>query len=169
MEKYTHWYLDPLKKYAVFEGRATRQEYWMFVLSNFIVSIFVGIVAGIIQFEPLSSLYTLVLIIPSVAIMIRRLHDTNRSGWWALLILVPIIGWIALLVFLIESSRPSLQSHTEDIDNQKIKEQTPPASATEEKQTEVLQEEKVIEASPQEMTPDTIVPEIKAGTPQEKI
>lgn len=111
MEKYTHWYTDVLKKYAVIEGRATRQEYWMFFLLNLIVSILVSIVALLINFKGLSSLYSLALFLPSMTVLIRRLHDTNRSGWWALLILAPIIGWIALFIFLVQKSLPGPNSY----------------------------------------------------------
>lgn len=103
-----NYYTDVLKKYAVFDGRATRKEYWMFVLINFIISIAVGIIAGIVDFKALTSLYNLVLLLPSIAVGVRRLHDINHSGWWMLLCLFPIIGWIWLIILLAKKSEPAI-------------------------------------------------------------
>jgi uncharacterized membrane protein YhaH (DUF805 family) len=82
------WYLEVLKKYAVFKGRARRKEYWYFVLFNTLITIVLGIidgVTGLVSAEAgiglLSGLYTLAVLIPSIAVSVRRLHDTNRSGW----------------------------------------------------------------------------------------
>ncbi len=93
-----NYYTDVLKKYAVFKGRARRKEYWMFVLFNFIFSIVASILDGILGTGKgltmssggggngiISSLYSLALILPSIAVGVRRLHDTDRSGWWILL------------------------------------------------------------------------------------
>ena len=102
-----NWYLDALKKYAVFDGRARRQEYWMFVLFNIIISIVLGILEAIVPvLRFLVILYGLALIVPSLAVAVRRLHDTNRSGWWVLISLIPIIGAILLLVWLVMDSQP---------------------------------------------------------------
>ena len=99
------WYLQVLKKYAVCKGRARRKEYWMFILVNTIISIFIGIIGAVAGIrEILSGLYTLAVIIPGTAVAIRRLHDTGRSGWWQFLIFVPIIGWILLLIWLVKDS-----------------------------------------------------------------
>lgn len=98
-----HWFLDPIqKKYADFEGRATRQEYWMFVLLYIIVGIALGLVAEILGIDSdlISGLMSIALLLPSLAIAARRLHDTGRSGWWQLLMVVPVVGWIILIVFL---------------------------------------------------------------------
>jgi len=100
-----HWYLDVLKKYTLFSGRARRKEYWMFFLFNFVISAALGIIGSRIGIKILDDLYTLGVFIPSLAVFIRRLHDTGRSGWWALLILLPVIGWIALLIFVIQDSQ----------------------------------------------------------------
>jgi uncharacterized membrane protein YhaH (DUF805 family) len=100
------WYLGVLKKYAVFEGRARRKEYWMFVLFNLIVSVVLSILGRFAGLIVLSWIYSLALFIPSLAVSIRRLHDTNRSGWWILITLIPIIGAIILLVFLVQDSDP---------------------------------------------------------------
>jgi len=101
------WMLLPLKRFAEFNGRSRRKEYWMF----FLFSILVGIAASAIDiavfgfsFEdngPVNGLASLVLLIPSLAVSVRRLHDTGRSGWWFLLIFAVIIGWIVLLIFFV--------------------------------------------------------------------
>lgn len=106
-----NYYIDVLKKYAVFSGRATRKEFWMFVLFNFIVSILVGIISSIIapiigmNTLILSFLYALAIIIPSIAVGVRRLHDTNHSGWWMFISFIPVIGTIILLVFFVIDSQ----------------------------------------------------------------
>ena len=101
-----NWYVEVLKEYAVFSGRARRKEYWMFSLFNtiiyfvlFLIGTFVGI-GGV-----LSGLYILCVFIPAIAVLVRRLHDTNRSGWWCLIGLVPLVGAIVLLVFLAQDSQ----------------------------------------------------------------
>ncbi|WP_247749566.1 DUF805 domain-containing protein [Pseudoalteromonas viridis] len=106
-------YLSALKKYAVFNGRARRKEYWLFMLCNIIVTIVLGLVdmtLGLYSEESgfglLSGLYALAVIIPSIALSIRRLHDTGRSGWWILISLVPVIGPLVLLVFYVMDSTP---------------------------------------------------------------
>lgn len=105
------YYIDVLKKYAVFSGRATRKEYWMFVLFNFIISFGIGIVGSMgslvvgINLSFLSFIYFLAIIIPSIAVGVRRLHDTDHSGWWMFISLIPIIGTIILLVFLVTDSQ----------------------------------------------------------------
>ena len=102
-------------KYVMFGGRARRSEYWWWVLFTFIVSIVTsGLDAafgtnfrddtssgGLIQ-----GLASLVLFLPGLAVAIRRLHDTGRVGWWILLALIPIIGWIVLIVFYVQDSKP---------------------------------------------------------------
>jgi len=101
------WYLEVLKKYAVFNGRARRTEYWMFVLFNLIIGIVLGIVEGILGSPGvIGALYALALIIPSIAVSVRRLHDTERSGACLLIAFVPLIGTIVLLVFLVQDSKP---------------------------------------------------------------
>jgi uncharacterized membrane protein YhaH (DUF805 family) len=107
-----NWYLQVLQKYAVFSGRARRMEYWMFALFNVLISVGLGIIDGITGFtvDPgvgvLGAIYALAMIIPSIAVGVRRLHDTDRSGWWCLIGLVPFIGAIVLLIFLVLDSTP---------------------------------------------------------------
>jgi len=101
------YYLDLLKnKYAEFNGRARRSEYWYFVLFNFIVSLGLGMVDAFTGIGFLNYVYSLAVIIPGIAVSIRRLHDTGRSGWWLLVGLIPFIGWIILIVFFVQDSDP---------------------------------------------------------------
>ena len=115
-----NWYLEVLRKYAVFEGRARRMEYWMFTVISFLVSIVigfcVGFVGGLLGLDQnvvmiLSLLYSVAVLIPSLAVWVRRMHDTGRSGWWIFLILVPIVGAIALLVFAFQDSEPGTNAY----------------------------------------------------------
>ena len=99
-----NYFIDCLtKKYACFSGRARRQEYWLFVLFNFIAAFVVGFIGGILAGA--TGVAALVLI-PGFAVLFRRLHDTGRSGWWWLLAFIPIIGWIVLIVFCCLDSQP---------------------------------------------------------------
>ena len=103
-----NWYLEALRKYAVFEGRARRMEYWMFVLINCLIIVVLSVVDTVVglfslgdSVGALTGLYWLVVLVPSVAVTVRRLHDTDRSGWWALLALLPVLGTIVLFVFCV--------------------------------------------------------------------
>ncbi len=100
-----NWYFEVLKKYIVFSGRASRKEYWMFFLFNIIIVFVLGFIEGLIgNFGIVGILYSLAVLLPSLAVSVRRLHDTDRSGWWLLVALVPLIGSIALLVFMVQDS-----------------------------------------------------------------
>jgi uncharacterized membrane protein YhaH (DUF805 family) len=105
-----HWYTDVIKKYAVFSGRAARPEFWWFVLFNIIISaainLVVSAVAGHSAGQAVGEIYSLAVLLPSLGVGIRRLHDTNRTGWWYLLVFIPILGWIVLIVFLALASDP---------------------------------------------------------------
>ena len=107
-----NWYIGVLKKYAVFSGRARRKEYWMFVLFNFIAEIVLGIIENIIGMSAvtnssvLTGIYGLAVLVPALAVSVRRLHDTNHSGWWLFIGLIPLIGAIILLVFMVRDSQP---------------------------------------------------------------
>jgi uncharacterized membrane protein YhaH (DUF805 family) len=98
------WYIKVMKNYAVFEGRASRQEYWMFQLFNIIVSFCLGLCIGVLNVVTktdqtvLGNIYTLATIVPSIAVCIRRMHDTDKNGWWCI---VPIIS----LVYTIEAGQ----------------------------------------------------------------
>lgn len=107
-----NWYLAVLKKYAEFSGRARRREYWLFALFNLLITMalaFVDGATGLMHetgYGLLSGLYTLAILIPGIAVSVRRLHDTGRSGWWLFIGLVPLIGAIVLLVFMLLDSHP---------------------------------------------------------------
>ncbi len=108
-----NWYLEVLKNYAVFGGRARRKEYWYFVLFNIIIAAVLSAIDGATgTFSPeagfglLGGIYILAVFIPGIAVSVRRLHDTNRSGWWLLFGLIPLIGDIVLLVFMLQNSKP---------------------------------------------------------------
>jgi len=102
-----NWFLLALKKYAIFSGRSRRSEFWYFVLFYLIIYFVLALLDGFTgTFDSdsgmglLSGLFALALIIPNLSVTVRRLHDTNRSGWWVLLCLVPLIGQIVLIVFM---------------------------------------------------------------------
>ncbi len=98
-----HWFLDPITKhYADFEGRVGRQEYWMFIL----FSVLIQIALDIIHLDLIGMLLSLGILIPTLAIGARRLHDIGKSGWWSLIVLIPIVGWIILIVWLATKTEP---------------------------------------------------------------
>lgn len=105
-----NWYLEVLKKYAVFSGRARRAEYWYFVLFNVIVSIVLAVIdiilgtGGDTGVGILGALYSLAVMLPGLGVSVRRLHDIGRSGWWLLLGIIPIIGGLILLYWAIQDS-----------------------------------------------------------------
>ena len=100
-------YLATLKKYADFSGRARRTEYWLFVLFSMVITMVLGVVDYVLGSPGIVGLlFALAILIPSIAVGVRRLHDTDRSGWWLLIAFIPIIGTIALLVFLLLDSNP---------------------------------------------------------------
>ena len=107
------WFILALKKYATFSGRARRKEYWFFVLFYVLISIVAAVIDvmtgsfdSTMGMGMLGLLVALALLIPSLAVAVRRLHDTDRSGWWVLLCLIPLIGGIWLLVLLCLDSTP---------------------------------------------------------------
>jgi uncharacterized membrane protein YhaH (DUF805 family) len=100
------WYLLVLKKYKQFGGRSRRKEYWMFSLYSFAFAVLLSIVETFLGLTGvISGLYSLAVLIPTCAVLVRRLHDTDRSGWWFWIGLVPIVGVIILLVFLTQDSQ----------------------------------------------------------------
>jgi len=107
-----NWYLAVLKKYAEFSGRARRKEYWMFFLFNliiWIVLIFLDSTFGTMNAQygigMLTALYALATLLPNIGVTIRRLHDTDRSGWWILLALIPLVGIVLLVFMCLEGTR----------------------------------------------------------------
>jgi uncharacterized membrane protein YhaH (DUF805 family) len=119
------WYVEVLRKYAQFDGRARRKEYWMYTLISILIYFAYAVVAGLafavfghsdnpgvaaLLFVPLW-LYALAVIVPGLAVTVRRLHDTGRSGWWILISMVPFVGGIILLVFLCQEGEPGPNLH----------------------------------------------------------
>lgn len=124
-----HWMLMPLRRYADFAGRSRRKEYWMFFLFNLLVSLVVWgllavtFLAGLSETEmtvimtPVFLIYgllVLALIIPGIAVTVRRLHDIDRSGWSILLGLIPVVGAILLIVFYCTEGTPGPNSYGDD-------------------------------------------------------
>lgn len=105
-----NYFIDPLKKYATFAGRASRKEYWMFTLLVIIISTVLGFIVGLVGNEMLSNvvlaIFSLGILIPSIALGVRRLHDIGKSGWWYFIVLVPFVGFIVFLVFMLLDSNP---------------------------------------------------------------
>lgn len=97
------WYLKVVKEnYANFEGRARRSEYWYFVLVNLLISIVLGVIDYVIGSDIgiIRGIYSLAVLVPSIAVAVRRLHDIGKSGWFLFVVLIPIAGAIWLLVML---------------------------------------------------------------------
>ena len=105
------WYLNVLRQYADFSGRARRKEYWMFFLFNFLIMLGIAIVEtviglGFMGIGLISFIYAIGVLIPGLAVTVRRLHDTDRSGWWLLVAFIPIVGALALLYFMVVDGTP---------------------------------------------------------------
>lgn len=113
------YYIKAIKNYAVFDGRATRMEFWMFMLFNILIALALGFVVAFVLFglgygdadvdfaaDVVSTIYNLFILLPLISVSVRRLHDMGRSGWWYLIGLVPFIGWIILLVMCMFDSEP---------------------------------------------------------------
>ena len=105
------WAIEAFKKYAVFRGRSRRKEYWYFVLFTLIISAVLSLVDSIIGTSGsstgtglLGGIFSLAILIPSIAVSVRRLHDIGRTGWWVLIGLIPVIGAIVLIVFAVMDS-----------------------------------------------------------------
>lgn len=112
------WFLLALKKYATFSGRSQRSEYWYFFLFYLLIVLALGLLDSalgtFVEDEGLgllSGIFVLAMLIPSIAVGVRRLHDIGRSGWWMLISLVPIIGTIVLVVFAVRDSEPGTNAY----------------------------------------------------------
>ena len=107
-----NWYLDAWKNYFTFTGRSRRKAYWMFVLFNIIAVILANVIDNVLGlsgpsgYGPVGGLYTLAVFIPGLALAVRRLHDTGRTGWWMLISFLPLIGIIILIIFFVQDSQP---------------------------------------------------------------
>lgn len=109
-----NWFLGALKKYAEFKGRARRKEYWYFALFYtliYLVLIVIDIMTGTFVIElgagVLGGIFMLAMIVPSISVMVRRLHDTDRTGWWWFILLIPLLGGIWLMVLMVLNGTPS--------------------------------------------------------------
>ncbi len=112
------WYLMALKKYAEFQGRAQRKEYWMFTLFNFLAMVLLGAVGALLGGggegglgDVLQGLYGLGVLVPGIAVTVRRLHDIGKSGWWGLVALIPLIGSLILIYFAVKDSQPETNEY----------------------------------------------------------
>jgi uncharacterized membrane protein YhaH (DUF805 family) len=108
-----NWYLEVLKKYAVFDGRAGQKEYWWFSFFSFIIILILSVIDILtgtfnvnVGLGLLGGIYTLAVLTPGIAVSVRRLHDTDRSGWWFLINGIPLIGVIVFLVFTAQDGTP---------------------------------------------------------------
>lgn len=106
-----NWYIEVIKKYAVFSGRASRKEYWTFFLINAIISMAIKYLEkmlglSMVELSPnlnvgiFHAIYLLWIFIPSIAVMVRRLHDIDRKGEWVFIAILPIIGWIWVFILV---------------------------------------------------------------------
>ena len=112
-------FIDAIQyQYGDFSGKATRKQFWMFYLCYFALYFAVAIVDGLIpameDIPFLTACFGLATVIPATSITCRRLHDTGRSGWWYLIGLVPLVGWVVLVVFLVQGPRVN-NGYTQDI------------------------------------------------------
>ena len=113
------WYLKVVKQYVDFNGRARRKEFWMFTLFNIIFAIVAAVLdnilgltaSAILPYGPLYGLYSLAMLIPGIAVSVRRLHDRAQSGWMLLIGLIPIVGAIWLLVLFVLEGTPDTNKY----------------------------------------------------------
>ena len=116
-----NYYLGALKKYAVFSGRSCRKEYWMFILINMIVVIGISAIDKIAGTKGIiGTLYGFAIIIPALALTLRRLHDVGKSGYWYFICLIPFIGTLWLLMLLIKDSEEGSNRFGENLKNEII-------------------------------------------------
>lgn len=104
------YYFGCFAKYASFQGRASRKEYWGFFLFNFLAAFLLGALSA----GTLIGLYVLVALLPGISVCVRRLHDINRSGWWWWLVIVPYVGWLILLIFMCLRGTPGDNDYGQD-------------------------------------------------------
>lgn len=109
------WYLKVINNYVGFSGRARRKEYWMFMLVNILIALAIGIVEGLFGSPGIiGGLYSLAVFLPSLAVAVRRLHDTGRTGWWLLVLFIPVIGVFIYLFFMVIEGEPGDNEYGRD-------------------------------------------------------
>ena len=116
-------FIQPYKRYAQFEGRSDRKELWLYVIFYLVVASILSIVDMTFfpfvlgehgqTIQPLTSIFSIASLIPSIAVGMRRLHDTDRSGWWLLVGLIPLVGWIPLVIWYAQKGQPHANAHGE--------------------------------------------------------
>jgi uncharacterized membrane protein YhaH (DUF805 family) len=108
-------FVDAIKSgfnnYVNFQGRARRSEYWFWFLFTFLLSIVASIIDGVLGIYLLAGLAMLATILPSIAVGVRRLHDTGRSGFWLFIALIPLVGAIVLIIFYVSDSQPGANKY----------------------------------------------------------
>lgn len=116
IEEIKKWYMEALSKYLEFSGRARRKELWTFVIVNFVISISLSVLDSIIGMGIgfIGTLFGLAMIIPSISVGVRRLHDIGKEGLWILVGLIPFIGWIVLIYFYVQDSEPGANAFGEN-------------------------------------------------------
>ncbi len=110
------WYMLALRRYVDFAGRSRRREYWFFALGNVVIAIVLMLIERMLGMASggygiLTIIFELAILVPSIAVSIRRLHDTGRSGWWILIAFVPILGALVLLYFMLLDSEPGMNAY----------------------------------------------------------
>ena len=106
------WYFKVLKNYLGFSGRARRKEFWMFILVNLVLTVVLSILDKMLGLRIagdeglLTTVYGVLIFLPYWAVQFRRLHDTDRSAWWLLLLLIPLVGWLIILAFNCQNGTP---------------------------------------------------------------
>jgi uncharacterized membrane protein YhaH (DUF805 family) len=108
------WYIDVLKKYAVFSGRARRKEYWQYTLFTCIALVALVIVGAVVHTMIPYFVYLIAVIVPTLAVGVRRLHDTGKSGWFILLGFIPVVGGLIMLVFLCAAGERGMNAYGPD-------------------------------------------------------
>ncbi|WP_203672304.1 MULTISPECIES: DUF805 domain-containing protein [unclassified Streptomyces] len=107
MEDPINWYLEALRNHLNFRGRARRKEFWQFYLVTMITSFALQVAESSLGAGPyLSTAYGIAALLPCISVIWRRLHDTDRSAWYLLAGVIPLVGWIFLLIYLVSDSKP---------------------------------------------------------------
>ena len=109
-------YISVLKNYVGFTGRANRAEFWWFWLANVVIIVVLDLIDNAIGSPVLAGIYGLAVLLPTLSVAARRLHDSDKSAWWLLLYFIPFLGWITLIVFWCLPGTPGANKHGENPD-----------------------------------------------------